>query len=166
MALCIIQTLDKKPTLQKGQIKIVAENRKARRDYFIVDQFEAGMVLMGTEVKSLRQGRANLKDAYARIKDGEVFVYQLHIAPYPFAYYDNHDPLRPRKLLLHKNEIKRLSGKINEKGHTLVPLRIYFKNGKVKILLALAKGKRKYDKREAIRRRDEQREMDRAKKAY
>jgi len=152
--------------VQKGQIKIVAENRKARRDYFIVDQFEAGMVLMGTEVKSLRQGRANLKDAYARIKDGEVFVYQLHIAPYPFAYYDNHDPLRPRKLLLHKNEIKRLYGKINEKGHTLVPLRIYFKNGKVKILLALAKGKRKYDKREAIRRRDEQREMDRAKKAY
>ena len=152
--------------MQKGQIKIVAENRKARRDYFIVDQFEAGMVLMGTEVKSLRQGRANLKDAYARIKDGEVFVYQLHIAPYPFAYYDNHDPLRPRKLLLHKNEIKRLYGKINEKGHTLVPLRIYFKNGKVKILLALAKGKRKYDKREAIRRRDEQREMDRAKKAY
>jgi SsrA-binding protein len=152
--------------LQKGQIKIVAENRKARRDYFIVDQFEAGMVLKGTEVKSLRQGRANLKDAYARIKDGEVFVYQLHIAPYPFAYYDNHDPLRPRKLLLHKNEIKRLYGKINEKGHTLVPLRIYFKNGKVKILLALAKGKRKYDKREAIRRRDEQREMDRARKAY
>jgi SsrA-binding protein len=162
----LIQTLNKKPTLQKGQIKIVAENRKARRDYFIVDQYEAGMVLTGTEVKSLRLGRANLKDSYARIKDGEVFVYQLHIAPYPFAYYDNHDPLRPRKLLLHKHEIKRLYGKINEKGHTLVPIRIYFKNGKVKILLALAKGKRKYDKREAIRRRDEQREMDRAKKAY
>jgi SsrA-binding protein len=152
--------------LEKGQIKIVAENRKARRDYFIVDQYEAGMVLKGTEVKSLRQGRANLKDAYARIKDGEVFVYQLHIAPYPFAYYDNHDPLRPRKLLLHQQEIKRLYGKINEKGLTLVPLRIYFKNGKVKILLALVKGKRKYDKREAIKRRDEQREMDRAKKAY
>ncbi len=152
--------------MQKGQIKIVAENRKAHRDYFIVDQYEAGMVLTGTEVKSLRLGRANLKDSYARIKDGEVFVYQLHIAPYPFAYYDNHDPLRPRKLLLHKHEIKRLYGKINEKGHTLVPIRIYFKNGKVKILLALAKGKRKYDKREAIRRRDEQREMDRAKKAY
>jgi SsrA-binding protein len=152
--------------LEKGQIKIVAENRKARRDYFIVDQYEAGMVLKGTEVKSLRQGRANLKDAYARIKDGEVFVYQLHIAPYPFAYYDNHDPLRPRKLLLHQQEIKRLYGKINEKGLTLVPLRIYFKNGKVKILLALAKGKRKYDKREAIKRRDEQREMDRARKAY
>ena len=152
--------------MQKGQIKIVAENRTARRDYFIVDQYEAGMVLTGTEVKSLRLGRANLKDSYARIKDGEVFVYQLHIAPYPFAYYDNHDPLRPRKLLLHKHEIKRLYGKINEKGHTLVPIRIYFKNGKVKILLALVKGKRKYDKREAIRRRDEQREMDRARKAY
>lgn len=152
--------------MEKKPIKIIAENRKARRDYFIVDQYEAGMVLKGTEVKSLRQGRANLKDAYARIKDGEVFVYQLHIAPYPFAYYDNHDPLRPRKLLLHQQEIKRLYGKINEKGLTLVPLRIYFKNGKVKILLALVKGKRKYDKREAIKRRDEQREMDRAKKAY
>ena len=152
--------------MEKRPIKIIAENRKARRDYFIVDQYEAGMVLKGTEVKSLRQGRANLKDAYARIKDGEVFVYQLNIAPYPFAYYDNHDPLRPRKLLLHQQEIKRLYGKINEKGLTLVPLRIYFKNGKVKILLALVKGKRKYDKREAIKRRDEQREMDRAKKAY
>ncbi|MEJ2102127.1 MAG: SsrA-binding protein SmpB [Desulfobacterales bacterium] len=152
--------------MEKGHIKIVAENRRARRDYFIVDQYEAGMVLRGTEVKSLRQGRANLKDSYAQIKDGEVYVYQLHIAPYPFAYYDNHDPLRPRKLLLHQHEIKRLYGKINEKGHTLVPIRIYFKNGKVKILLALAKGKRKYDKREAIKRRDEQREMDRAKKAY
>jgi SsrA-binding protein len=152
--------------LEKKPIKIVAENRKARRDYFIVDEYEAGMVLKGTEVKSLRQGRANLKDSYARIKDGEVFVYQLHIAPYPFAYYDNHDPLRPRKLLLHKHEIKRLYGKINEKGHTLIPIRIYFKSGKVKILLALAKGKRKYDKREAIRRRDEQRDLDRESKKY
>ena len=152
--------------MEKGSIKIVAENRRARRDYFIVDQYEAGMVLRGTEVKSLRQGRANLKDSYAQIKDGEVFVYQLHIAPYPFAYYDNHDPLRPRKLLLHQHEIKRLYGKINEKGHTLVPIRIYFKNGKVKILLALAKGKRKYDKREAIKRRDEQRELERERKQY
>ena len=152
--------------MEKRHIKIVAENRKARRDYFIVDQYEAGMVLRGTEVKSLRQGRANLKDSYAQIKDGEVFVYQLHIAPYPFAYYDNHDPLRPRKLLLHQHEIKRLYGKINEKGHTLIPIRIYFKNGKVKILLALAKGKRKYDKREAIKRRDEQRELERERKQY
>jgi SsrA-binding protein len=150
--------------LENGHIKIIAQNRKARRDYFIVDEFEAGLVLRGTEVKSLRQGRANLKDAYARIKNGEVFVYQLHIAPYPFAHYDNHDPLRPRKLLLHKHEIKRLYGKVNEKGHTLIPLRLYFKNGKIKIVLALVKGKRKYDKREAIKRRDEQRLMQREQK--
>jgi len=152
--------------MQKDHIKIIAVNRKARHDYFIEDEYEAGLVLKGTEVKSLRLGKANLKDSYARIKDGEVFVYQLHIGPYPFAYYDNHDPLRPRKLLLHKREIKRLYGKINEKGHTLVPLKLFFKNGKVKILLALAKGKRKYDKREAIKRRDEQRELDRERKHY
>ena len=147
--------------MEKDHIKIIAENRKARRDYFIVAEYEAGLVLKGTEVKSLRQGRANLKDSYARVKNGEVFLYQLHIAPYPFAYYDNHDPLRPRKLLLHKQEIKRLYGKMNEKGYSLVPLRLYFKGGKVKVLLALAKGKRKYDKREAIKRRDEQRDLDR-----
>jgi SsrA-binding protein len=152
--------------LEKGHIKIIAENRKARRDYFIVDEYEAGLVLLGTEVKSLRQGRANLKDSYARIKDGEVFVYQLHIAPYPFAYYDNHDPLRPRKLLLHRHEIKRLYSKMNEKGHTLIPLKLYFKGGKAKVLLALAKGKRKYDKREAIKRRDAQRDLDRQRKNY
>lgn len=144
--------------------KSVAENRKARRDFFIEDQYEAGMVLLGTEVKSLRQGRANFMDAYARIKNGEVFVHQLHIGPYPFAYYENHEPLRPRKLLLHKNEIKRLYGKVNEKGYTLVPLRIYFLNGKAKITLALAKGKRKYDKRDTIRQRDQKRELDRMKK--
>ena len=152
--------------LEKRSIKIIAENRKARHDYFVVDEFEAGLVLKGTEVKSLRQGRANLKDSYAKIENGEVFVYQLHIAPYPFAYYDNHDPLRPRKLLLHKHEIKRLYGKVNEKGHTLIPLRLYFKSGKVKILVALAKGKRKYDKRESIRRRDEQRDLERERKNY
>ena len=152
--------------MAKEHIKIIAENRKARYNYFIEDEYEAGLVLKGTEVKSLRLGKVNLKDAYARIKDGEVFVYQMHIGPYPFAYYDNHDPLRPRKLLLHKREIKRLYGKMNEKGHSLIPLRIYFKAGRVKILLALAKGKRKYDKRETIKRRDEQREMDRARKEY
>ena len=152
--------------MEKEHIKIIAENRQARRDYFIVDEYEAGLVLLGTEVKSLRQGRANLKDSYARIKNGEVFLYQLHIAPYPFAYYDNHDPLRPRKLLLHKHEIKRLYGKMNEKGHTLIPIRLYFKGGKAKILLALAKGKRKVDKREAIKRRDAQRDLDRQIKNY
>ena len=152
--------------LEEGHIKIIAQNRQARRDYFIVDEFEAGLVLKGTEMKSLRQGRANLKDSYARIKNGEVFVYQMHIAPYPFAHYDNHDPLRPRKLLLHKHEIKRLYGKVNEKGHSLIPLRLYFKSGKVKITLALVKGKRKYDKREAIKRRDEQRDLDREMKKH
>jgi SsrA-binding protein len=145
---------------------MIAQNRRARRDYFIVDEFEAGLVLKGTEVKSLRQGQANLKDSYARIKNGEVFVFQLHIAPYPFAYYDNHDPLRPRKLLLHKHEIKRLYGKVNEKGLSLIPLRLYFKNGKVKIVVALVKGKRKYDKREAIKSRDEKRDLDREMKNY
>ena len=150
----------------KDSIKIVAINRKARYDYFIEDEYEAGMVLKGTEVKALRLGKANLKDAYARIKDGEVFIYQMHIGPYPFAYYGNHDPLRPRKLLLHKQEIKRLYAKVNEKGRSLIPLKLYFKNGKAKLSLALAKGKRKYDKREAIKRRDEQRDLDRERKRY
>jgi len=152
--------------LEKQHKKIVAENRKARHNYYIEDTYEAGMVLKGTEVKSLRDGRANLKDAYAKIKNGEVFVYQMHISPYPFAYYGNHDPLRPRKLLLHKQEIKRLYGKANEMGYALIPLQVYFKGGKAKIKLALARGKKKYDKREAIRRRDEKREMDRARKQY
>jgi SsrA-binding protein len=150
--------------LNKPHIKIIAENRKARYNYFIDEELEAGLILKGTEVKSLRIGRANLKDAYARVKNGEVFVYQMHIGPYPFAYYDNHEPLRPRKLLLHKREIKRLYGKVNEKGFTLIPLKLYFKQGKAKITLALVRGKRKYDKRETIRRRDEKRDMERARK--
>ena len=145
-------------------IKIITVNRKARHEYFIEDEFEAGMVLRGTEVKSLRLGRVNLKDSYARISDGEVFVHQMHISPYPFAHYDNHDPLRPRKLLLHKFEIKRLYGKVNEKGLALIPLKVYFQKGKAKITLALARGKRKYDKREALRQRDEKRELDRARR--
>jgi SsrA-binding protein len=152
--------------MNKNHIKRVAENRKARHDYHIEDTFEAGMVLLGTEVKSLRIGRANLKDAYARITRGEVFVHQVHIGEYPFAYYDYHNPLRIRKLLLNKHEIKRLYGKVNEKGYSLVPLSIYFKGGKAKMKLALARGKRKHDKREAIRRRDEKRDLDRMKKEY
>lgn len=152
--------------MAKDQIKIIAENRKARHDYFIEDQIEAGLVLTGTEVKSLRQGRANLKDSYARFKKGELYVHQMHISPYTFAYYDNHDPLRVRKLLLHKQELRRLYGKINERGYTLIPLRLYFRDSKVKLLLALARGKQKYDKREAIRRRDEKRDLDRQRKDY
>ena len=135
--------------MEKRPIKIVAVNRKARYDYFIEDEYEAGIVLKGTEVKSLRLGKVNLKDSYARIQNGEVFVYQLHIGEYPFAYYNNHAPLRPRKLL-----------------HSLIPLKLYFKDGKVKLSLAVAKGKRKYDKREAIKRRDEKRELDRERKRY
>ncbi len=152
--------------MEAQHIKIVAKNRKARFDYHIEDTYEAGMVLVGTEVKSLRNGRVNLKDAYARIVNGEVFVRQMHIGPYPFAYYGNHESLRPRKLLLHKAEIKRLIGKVNEKGFSLIPLKVYFKNGRAKMTLALAKGKRKYDKRQAIRQRDDKRELDRARKEY
>ncbi|MFO7839322.1 MAG: SsrA-binding protein SmpB [Desulfosalsimonadaceae bacterium] len=150
--------------MDNEHIKIVTENRKARHEFTINDEIEAGMVLRGTEVKSLREGRANLKDAYGKIKNGELYVYQMHISPYPFAHHDNHEPGRPRKLLLHKSELKRLLGKVQEKGFTLVPLRVYFKNGKAKIKIALARGKRKYDKRRAIKERELKREMDREKK--
>jgi SsrA-binding protein len=152
--------------LSSDSIKIIAENRKARHEYTIEETIEAGMVLLGTEVKALRGGRANLKDSYAKIKDGEVFVLQLHISPYPFAYYGNHDPLRPRKLLLHQAEINKLYGKVNEMGYTLVPLQLYFKKGKAKLKLGLAKGKKLYDKRESIRKRDENRDLDRIRKNY
>jgi SsrA-binding protein len=150
--------------MEKGPIKLIAENRKARHDYLIVDQYEAGLVLTGTEVQSLRLGKANLKDSYAKVKDGEVWLHQMHISPYPFAYYNNHDPLRVRKLLLHKREILRLYAKANEQGHTLVPLKLYFKAGKAKITLALAKGKREFDKRETLRERDRRREVERARR--
>ena len=152
--------------MNEKHIKTVTENRKARHNYFIEDVYEAGMVLLGTEVKSLRLGRVNLKDSYARIKKGEVFVHQIHIDPYPFAYHGNHDPLRTRKLLLHNYEIKKLYSKANEKGFSLIPLKLYFQNGKAKLTLALARGKRKYDKRETIRRRDQDRELARSKKEY
>ncbi len=130
-----------------------------------MDEFEAGLELKGTEVKSLRQGRANLKDSYGKFRNGELWLYQMHIAPYPFAYYDNHEPERPRKLLMHKSELKRLYGKIKEKGFALIPLRVYFKEGKAKVAICLARGKRKYDKRAAIKEREVKREMDRAKKS-
>ncbi len=152
--------------MSKNHLKIVAENKKARFDYAIEDTYEAGMVLVGTEVKSIRLGRVNLKDSYARIRKGEVFVHQMHIGPYPFAHHDNHDPLRKRKLLLHKSEIKRLYGKINERGFSLIPLKLYFQNGKAKLTLALARGKRKHDKRETIRRRDQKRDLERSRKEY
>ncbi|MFC1812934.1 SsrA-binding protein SmpB [Thermodesulfobacteriota bacterium] len=152
--------------MKDSHIKIVAENRKARYEYFIIDEYEAGIVLLGTEVKSLRLGSVNLKDSYARIKKGEVYIHQMHIGAYPFAYHDNHDPLRKRKLLLHRKEIKKLYAKVNEKGFSLIPLRVYFLNGKAKIIIALAKGKRRYDKRDAIRKRDQQRDLEWSKKEY
>lgn len=145
-------------------IKKIAENKKARYNYHLEDKYEAGIVLLGSEVKSLRNGSANLKDAYANIKNGEVFVFQMHIGQYPFATHQNHEPLRPRKLLLHKKEIKKLYGKVNEKGFSLIPLKLYFKNGNVKLTIALARGKKIYDKRESIKQREIKREMDREKK--
>ena len=148
--------------MKQPNIKIVCQNKKARYDYEILEVIEAGMVLLGTEVKSLRQGRANLKDSYARIKDGELYLMQSHISPYTHAYYNNHEPDRVRKLLVHKQEIKRLQGKTQEKGLTLVPLKIYFKDGRAKIELALARGKRLYDKRVTLKRKTEQREMEKA----
>jgi SsrA-binding protein len=143
---------------------MVTENRKARHDYHIEEEIEAGMVLLGTEVKAMRMGRANLKDSYGKFKNGELYVYQMHISAYPFAFLDNHEPLRQRKLLLKRSELKRLYGKMREKGFTLIPLRVYFRDGKVKITMALARGKRKYDKREAIKDREMKRELDRARK--
>ena len=152
--------------MNSEHIKIVASNKKARHDYHLTDEMEAGIVLKGTEVKSIREGRVTIKDAYGEIKNGELFLRQLHINPYAFAYYDNHDPLRSRKLLLHKAEIKRLIVKTKERGFTIVPLKVYFKNGKVKVQIALAKGKKLYDKRETIKERDVNRELDRAIKKY
>ena len=141
--------------------KVVTVNRKARHNYEIIDTYEAGIVLLGTEVKALRAGKINLKDAYARVKDGEVWLFGVHISPYSHGSYNNHEPERERKLLLHKWEIRRLIGKVEEAGLTLIPLKVYFKNGKIKVQLALARGKRVYDKRHDIAKRDAQREISR-----
>ena len=149
---------------KEENLKIICRNRKAYFDYVIDGLYEAGLVLSGTEVKSLREGRANITDAYARFRDGEIFLYNAHISPYSHAAADSHLPERPRKLLLHGWEIRRLLGKLQERGYTLVPLRMYFKNERAKVELGLAKGKKKVDKREAIRRREEQREMERVRK--
>ncbi len=142
-------------------IKNIAQNKKARHDYFVEETYECGIELVGTEVKSLREGKVNLKDSYATITDGEVFVKNMHISPYEKGNIFNKDPLRERKLLLHKREILKLIGKIKEKGYSLVPLSLYFKNSKVKIELALARGKKLYDKRDDIAKKDATREMDR-----
>jgi len=145
-------------------LKIICRNRKALYEYHIEALYEAGLVLQGTEVKSLRQGKANINDAYARFKDGEIYLYNAHISPYTHAAVDSHNPERPRKLLLHRWELRRLLGKTQERGFTLIPLRMYFKNEHAKVEIALARGKKQVDKRETIRRREEQREMERARK--
>ena len=142
-------------------MKIVAENRKARHDYFIHETFETGLVLQGTEVKSLRAGRVNLKDSFASIKNGEIFVENMHISPYEQGNIFNHEPLRKRKLLMHKGEIRRLIGTIKEKGLTLVPLEVYLKGRLVKVEIGLAQGKKKYDKRATIAKNDARREVER-----
>ncbi len=144
--------------------KIVCTNRKAHRDYFILDRYEAGMVLTGTEVKSLRDGKANLKDSYASLKREELYLYNMHISPYTHGNITNHEPTRTRKLLMHKKEIRRLIGKIREKSLSLIPITVYFVRGRAKVELALAKGKRQYDKRQDIKKREETREIEKAMK--
>jgi SsrA-binding protein len=140
-------------------VKIVVQNRKARHDYHLEEVIEVGMVLEGPEVKSLRAGKGSLVDAYARVKDSELWLFNAHINPYSHARPEGQDPLRVRKLLASRREIRRLMGKVKEKGMSLVPLAIYFKNGRAKLELALAKGKRAYDKRESIKKREQEREM-------
>lgn len=145
-----------------ADIKLVATNRKAGRDFYLDDKYEAGLALMGTEIKSIRAHRVNLSDGYVQIRNGELWLVNVHIAPYEPAGRGSHDPLRPRKLLLHRQEINRLIDRVQARGYTIVPTRMYLKSGRAKIEIALARGKRKYDKREAIAKRDAQRDLDRA----
>jgi len=148
--------------MPKGAGKVIAQNKKAYHDYFIEDTYEAGIVLQGTEIKSIRSGRLNLKDSYARVEKGEVFLHNMHISPYEQGNRYNHDPLRTRKLLLHKKEIAKLVGITKEQGYSLVPLKIYFKNGYAKVLIGLAKGKKNYDKREDLKQKEAKRDIERA----
>ena len=138
--------------------KLLATNRKAFHEYFVLDKLEAGIALLGTEVKSIREARINLKESYAAVKDGEAFLFNCHVSPYTHGNRENHDPLRRRKLLLHKGEIRKLIGKTQEKGLTLVPLRVYLRRGKIKVELGVARGKKLFDKRESERRKETDRE--------
>lgn len=149
-------------TSDKTRDRDIAVNRRARHEFLIEETIEAGLALMGSEVKALREGKANLKDSFGRIENGEVWLWNAHISPYGPASQFGHEPTRTRKLLLHRQEIERLQGKVKERGLTLVPLRLYFKNGRAKVELALARGKKQHDKREAIRDREQRREIDRA----
>ncbi|MDR2140653.1 MAG: SsrA-binding protein SmpB [Deltaproteobacteria bacterium] len=154
-----------KPKVNDGS-KVICQNKKAHFEYELGDRLEAGLILTGTEVKSLRLGKANLVDAFARIIQGEPYLFGAHISPYPQAHFGNHDPLRRRKMLLHKKEIKRLIGKTQEKGFSLIPLRLYFKNGLAKVEIALARGKKLHDKRQSMKEADSKRDLARAVREY
>ncbi len=154
--------MPRRPSPEGSGVKSIALNRRARHDYDLQESFEAGLALVGSEVKSLRAGRADLKDAYGLIEGGEAWLVGLHISPYQFARDGGHEPERTRKLLLHRGEIERIRGKLDQKGLTLIPTRLYFKEGKAKVEMALAKGKAQYDKRETLKRRQAEREMQRA----
>jgi len=144
--------------MNSDYIKLIASNKKARHNFAIEAEYEAGIVLAGSEVKSIREGKVSFQDAYADVKNGELFLRQLHITPYKYAYYTNHEPMRTRKLLVHKYELKKIWAKIKEKGYTLVPLKIYFKNDKIKVLIGLGRGKKLYDKRETIKKNERKRQ--------
>ena len=146
--------------MKQEAMKLVANNKKAYHDYFIDEKYEAGLVLHGTEVKSLRLGKCSVKEAFVRIENSEVWIYGMHISPYEKGNIFNRDPLRPKKLLMHKDEIRKLTGKISEKGFTIVPLQVYFKDGRAKIEIGLARGKRLYDKRQDIAKKDQRREAE------
>ena len=146
--------------MAKGEMKLVANNKKAYHDYFIEEKYEAGLVLHGTEVKSLRMGKCSVKEAFIRVENGEVFIYGMHISPYEKCNIFNKDPLRVKKLLLHRQQIRKLIGDSSEKGYTIVPLQVYFRDGRAKIEIGLARGKKLYDKRQDIARKDQRREME------
>ena len=151
---------------EASNFRLIANNKKARHDYFLEETFEAGVELHGTEVKSLRQGNCSIKESFVHIENGEIIIYGMHISPYEKGNIFNKDPLRPKRLLMHKKEIARLLGKIKEKGYTLVPVQVYFKGSLVKVEIALARGKKLYDKRADAAKRDAKREMDRALKSH
>lgn len=153
------------PVKSGEHVKVVAVNRRATHDYFIDDRIEAGLVLTGTEIKSIREGRVNLREGYARVLNGEAWLVNVHIAPYEQGNRYNHEPLRDRKLLLHRDEIARLIGQVRQRGYTIVPMQLYLKHGRAKVELGLARGKREFDKRESIARREAQRDIDRALRA-
>lgn len=152
--------------MPKGEGKLIAQNKKARHDYTIVDTIEAGIVLQGTEIKSIRNSRINLKDGFVRIRNGEAFLVNVHISPYEQGNIFNHNPLRTRKLLLHKKQIDKLYGEMKQQGMSIVPLKVYLKDGYAKVLIGLAKGKKQYDKRESLKRKDQERQIARAMKNY